>query len=126
MFRIFHRRERGQVLMLVGCLLPILLGMVGMAIDIGSYAGHKRHLQNAADSITLAAAENLCEVTCSDTTAATAAANSWATRNNIDPSKVTLAFSGGSTTPTVRATIQGSHNFEIGRASCRERVYVLV
>jgi Flp pilus assembly protein TadG len=109
--KIFRRRERGQALMFAALLLPILLGMTGMAIDIGTYAGHKRHLQNAADSIALAAAQDLCKVTCSDTTAAAASGKTWAVKNNINPSDVTLTFSGGSTTPTAHATIQTNHSF---------------
>jgi Flp pilus assembly protein TadG len=115
MLRIFHGRERGQVLMLTAALAPMLLGMTGMAIDIGGYAGHKRHLQNAADSIALAAAQDLCKVTCTDTSAAAANANVWASKNNINPSDVTLTFTGGSITPTVRATIQVNHTFAFMR-----------
>jgi Flp pilus assembly protein TadG len=111
----FHRRERGQVLMLTAALAPLLLGMVGMAVDVGGYAGHKRHLQNAADSITLAAADDLCKVTCADTSAAASAANTWALKNNINPADVTLTFTGGSTAPTVRATIQTNHTFAFMR-----------
>ena len=115
MRNIFRRREQGQVLMLVAAIAPLLLGMTGMAIDIGGYAGHKRHLQNAADSIALAAAEDLCKVTCDDTTAATVNANTWATKNNINPSDVTLTFLGGSTAPAVRASVSATHNFAFMR-----------
>jgi Flp pilus assembly protein TadG len=115
MLRIFRRRERGQVFMFVALLAPILLGMTGMAIDIGGYAGHKRHLQNAADSMALAAAQNLCAVSCTDASAAIAAGNSWAAKNNIDASQVTITVSGGSTAPFVRATIQSSHSFAFMR-----------
>lgn len=115
MLRIFRRRERGQVLMFVAALAPILLGMTGMAIDIGGYAGHKRHLQNAADSIALAAAQDLCTVTCTDTSAAIATGNTWAAKNNINPSDVTITVSGGATAPAVRAAIQTSHTFAFMR-----------
>src|SRR4029079_19278877 len=115
MFQIFRKRERGQVLMFTALLAPILLGMTGMALDIGSYARHQRHLQNAADSIALAAAQDLCKVTCSDTTAATASANTWAIKNNVALSDVTLAFTGGNTTPTVRATVKANHSFAFMR-----------
>lgn len=108
---ICRRREQGQVFMFVAALAPILLGMAGMAIDIGGYAGHKRHLQNAADSIALAASQDLCKVTCSDTTAAAAAASVWAIKNNINPSDVTLTFLGGSTAPAVRASVRANHSF---------------
>jgi Flp pilus assembly protein TadG len=115
MLRFFHRRQRGQVFMFAALLLPVLLGMAGMAIDIGTYAGHKRHLQNAADSIALAAAAQMCVTTCTDTAAATTAGNQWATKNNIDPAKVTLVFSGGTTAPKVRVSINSSHDFAFMR-----------
>ena len=112
---IFRRRERGQALMFVVAILPILLGMTGMAIDLGGYAGHKRHLQNSADAIALAAAQDLCKVTCGDTTAATAAANSWAAKNNVNPTDLTLTFFGGSTSPSVRASVRATHQFAFMR-----------
>ena len=46
--------ETGQVLMMFVLLIPILLGMVGMAIDVGTFASHRRSLQNSADAIALA------------------------------------------------------------------------
>ena len=97
--------------MFVALLVPILLGMTGMAIDIGTYAGHKRHVQNAADSAALAAAQQMYRTTCSDTSAATMAAYQWASKNNVNASDLTLAFSGGNTAPKVRVTINSNHNF---------------
>ncbi len=115
MRNMFRRREQGQVIMFVAVIAPLLLGMTGMAIDIGGYAGHKRQLQNASDSIALAAAQGLCNTTCSDTTVATANANAWAVKNNIKPSDLTLTFFGGSTAPAVRATVKGTHTFAFMR-----------
>lgn len=99
-------RERGQVLVLVMGLLPVLVGMTGMAIDLGTYASDRRNLQNAADSIALAAAQNL-----PDSVAATAAASAYATRNNIAAGSYTLTISGGTTAPAARVVITKSHTF---------------
>lgn len=101
--------------MFVAALLPILLGMTGMAIDVGTYAGHKRDLQNASDSIALAAAQQMCLTTCGDTTAATTAANNWAAKNNISLSDLTVVYSGGSTAPKVKVTVTANHNFAFVR-----------
>jgi Flp pilus assembly protein TadG len=109
------RRESGQALMFAALLAPILLGMTGMAIDIGTYAGHKRHLQNAADSVALAAAQQMCLTTCADTSAARTAANQWASKNNVNASDMTLTFSGGSTAPKASVTINSNHNFAFMR-----------
>ena len=81
----FHSRrsESGQILMMSAVLLPVLLGMTGMAVDVGGYASHRRQLQNAADSIALAGAREL-----PDPNDSRDAALDWAARNNIDPGDV--------------------------------------
>lgn len=53
------RRERGQVLVLAALLATALLGFVGLAIDGGLWYAERRHLQNASDEATLAAAYEL-------------------------------------------------------------------
>lgn len=111
MFRQLMRRfERGQAMMVFALALPVLLGMTGMAVDLGSYANDRRSLQNAADSIALAAARDL-----PDATAATASAQSWATKNGIDWSQVTLSITGGTTAPKVSVDISRRHNFAFVR-----------
>ena len=111
LFQFLSRRERGQVLMIAAVLFPVLLGMAGMAVDVGSYASERRNLQNAADSIALAAAQEL-----PDESAATAAGQQWATRNNVPLSELDLQFSGSaSTTPKVRAVITTQHEFAFMR-----------
>ncbi len=97
--------------MLAALLLPVLLGMTGMAVDAGSYASDRRALQNAADAIALAAAQEL-----PDAGAAQAVADEWAARNNIDPSLITVTVSGGSTAPAVRIAISRGHDFAFIRA----------
>lgn len=104
-------RERGQVLVFVAVLAPVLLGMAGLAIDLGTYSADRRNMQNAADSIALAAAQQMCTTTCGDTSAATTAATTWATKNNININDYTLTFSGGSTAPKVRVVVNKTHNF---------------
>src|SRR6476660_6817015 len=78
--------ERGQVIILAAVLAPLMLGMCAMAVDIGSYAAHRRSLQNDADAIALAAARDL-----PSSTAAQTAAQSWATKNGVSWSDVTFA-----------------------------------
>jgi Flp pilus assembly protein TadG len=65
--------ERGQVAMMVAGMLPILLGMTGMSVDVATYMGDRRHLQNSADSMALAGAQAL-----PDATAARTVAEQWA------------------------------------------------
>lgn len=91
-------------------LIPILTGMVGMAVDVGGYASDRRTLQNAADSIALAAAQEL-----PDATATQSAAQSWATKNNVNLANLTVVVSGGNTAPKVKVTITQSHQFAFMR-----------
>ena len=115
--RTIRRRlaERGQALMFAALLAPVLLGMVGMAVDVGTYASHKRELQNASDAIALAAAGRMCLSTCADTTSATTAANTWAAKNNVNTADMTLTFSGGETAPKVKVSINTNHDFAFMR-----------
>ncbi len=106
MARLFRNGERGQALVLGLLLLPFLVGMTGMAIDIGSYASERRTLQNAADSIAIAAAQDL-----PDSAAATAAANTYAGHNGIDLTSMTVTISGGTTAPKVTVQLTDPHNF---------------
>jgi len=48
--------ERGQTLMMAALLLPILLGMVGLVIDVGFANAARRQAQNAVDESAIAAA----------------------------------------------------------------------
>lgn len=104
-------RERAQIVVITALLLPILLGMSAMAVDIGSYANERRQLQNAADSIALAAAQEL-----PDQAAAEAVAATWADKNNIDVADMTVTVTGGTVEPKVRVTIDRSHEFAFIRA----------
>jgi len=99
-------RESGQVMLLFVLLIPILAGMTGMSVDLGSYAGDRRKLQNAADSIALAAAQQL-----PDAASAQTIATSYANKNNIDPSRVTVTVTGGNVAPKVSVSITRPHNF---------------
>jgi hypothetical protein len=106
-------RDSGQVLMVGALVLPVLLGMTAMAVDVGTYASQRRTLQNAADSIALAAAKEL-----PDEAAATTVANDWAEKNNIDPSEMTLQITqagNGNPNPKVRVILNRPHSFVFAR-----------
>jgi len=98
--------ERGQALIVFAGLLPVLLGMAGIAIDYGAYASERRHLQNSADAIALAAAQEL-----PDEDAAMDVAEDWADRNGLDLADVSITVTGGSIDPQVRVEIVRPHSF---------------
>ncbi len=49
-----HRREQGVVAILVGMTIVVMVGMVGLAIDLGQLYIAKTELQNSADACALA------------------------------------------------------------------------
>jgi hypothetical protein len=106
-----NRDERGQMLMIGALLIPVLLGMAAIAVDLGDYASHRRTLQNAADSMALAAAQDL-----PDGTAATASADAWAAKNNIPAGSYTVTITpqgAGNPNPKVTVFITRPHKFGI-------------
>ena len=55
-----HRRgERGQTLIMVAAMLPVLLGVTGLAVDVGMLYHHKRRMQTAADAAAIAGAHEM-------------------------------------------------------------------
>jgi hypothetical protein len=78
-----HRDERGQTIILVALSLPILLGFIGIATDVGALFKDKRTLQTAADAAAIAGALNLPPGSTSITTAAQTAATAAATTNGF-------------------------------------------
>ncbi len=94
------------MLVLTAGLLPVILGMAALAVDLGGYAADRRSVQNAADSIALAAARDLPDVT-----AAQASAQSWATKNHIAANQYSLQITTSGSNPTVRVTISKPHDF---------------
>jgi Flp pilus assembly protein TadG len=49
-------RERGQVVVLFGLLLPVLFAIGAIVLDVGNWYVHKRHLQTQVDAAVLASA----------------------------------------------------------------------
>ena len=105
--------EAGQALILFVLLIPVLLGMAALAIDLGSYSAERRTLQNAADAIALAAAQEL-----PDQGDAQATALEWADKYGYggEVSIATSGVSGGNPNPSVRVTISQTHEFAFMRA----------
>ena len=55
------RLEAGQVLMTVALTLPVLVGFLGLAVDVGSLYFHKRNMQTASDAAALGGGERALE-----------------------------------------------------------------
>jgi Putative Flp pilus-assembly TadE/G-like len=78
-----HRNQSGQVAILVGAMITALIGFSALAIDIGSLVSDKRDLQNAADAMALAGAQDLPAQT-----SAAAAARMWAAKNDVTEDEI--------------------------------------
>ena len=108
------RHERGQVLAITAILLAVIGGFAALAIDLGSYSADRRDLQNAADAIALAASQEL-----PNGDSAHGAANSWAIKNDISPSDMTVTVTQqnwqGTPNPMVKVTIARPHDFTFAR-----------
>ena len=50
------RKEQGAIIVLTALLLPVLLGFMGLGVDVGNLYIHKTRLQNIADAAALAGA----------------------------------------------------------------------
>ena len=49
--------QRGVVIIALACMLPVMLGLTGLAVDVGNIYIHASRLQNAADAAALAGAQ---------------------------------------------------------------------
>ena len=109
-----RRQESGQVLIMFVLLIPVLLGMTALAIDVGTYASHRRALQNSADAMALAAAQEL-----PDQADAEAAALSWGAKYGLsadDLDITTTAVSSSNPNPSVKVVITRPHAFQFIKA----------
>jgi Flp pilus assembly protein TadG len=88
------KEERGQQVVMVALLLPVLLAVIGLVIDLGMVYARRQQAQNAADAAALAGAAALC--TDGGQPAATTSANDYVTRNGFAIAKApSPSFSSG-------------------------------
>jgi hypothetical protein len=100
------RRDDGISMVLVGVALAVLLGLAGMAVDLGAVYAERRELRTAADAAALAIAEDCgtgarpCDQATAQATAEQYAdANAWDHASAVDSVELTLT---GADTGTVR------------------------
>ncbi len=108
-----QKTEQGQALVLVSILLAAIGGMTALAVDLGSLTADRRDLQNAADAIALAASQEL-----PNSSAAQAAAATWAVKNDVDPANMTVTITqqdGSNPNPKVRVEVDREHGFTFAR-----------
>lgn len=72
-----HRDESGQAIILVALAVPVLVAMIGLAVDAGKLFNDRRTIQTAADAAAIAAALNLTNGTYVTAGKAASAANGF-------------------------------------------------
>jgi len=77
--QIVRRGEGGQAAIMIGLVIVVLIGFSALSVDVGALASDKRDLQNAADAMALAGANEL-----PNSNNAIATAEEWATKNGVD------------------------------------------
>src|SRR5687768_14993870 len=96
------RSQSGQTLIMVAAMLPLLLGVTGLAVDVGLLYHHKRRMQTAADAGALGGAHEM-----------------WRNRlTAVVPSGRAQADSNGFTHDGTDTVVNIYHPPKIGRASC--------
>ena len=58
--RVLRADERGTVAIMMGALLPVLIGTLGLGFEVSYWYMTNRSMQNAADAAAIAAAINAC------------------------------------------------------------------
>jgi hypothetical protein len=79
----FPKRQRGAVAIIMGIVILVLIGFIGLVLDLGHLYNRKVELQNAADAAALAGAREL-NGTSAGVTAAAAQAIALAAANGSD------------------------------------------
>ena len=65
--RKLHADQRGTIAVMMGILLPVMVGMLGIGFEIGNWYLRTRAMQNAADAAAIAAATNASAASTSPT-----------------------------------------------------------
>jgi Flp pilus assembly protein TadG len=81
MFAKLFRDERGQALIMISIMIPVMLGFVGLAIEGGRFMMMHSQLQDLADAAALAGAQKLTRESGSIAAARAAVNNTWAFKN---------------------------------------------
>lgn len=95
----FLREESGQSLLVFSLFLTILIGMLGIVLDLGYANVMQRQMQMAADAAVLAGARDLAAGESADT--AIARMQAMLTANKADAGASTFTVTNGSTTDVV-------------------------
>lgn len=86
--RRFTKQEHGAIAVMFALMLPVIVGLIGLGVEVGLWYSVKRNLQGAADAAAIAAAYEISDGSSSATIASTA--ESDASRNGYNTSIGTI------------------------------------
>src|SRR5260370_23872226 len=109
-------RERGVVSIVVALSLAVLIGFVGLALDLGKLYVTKSELQNSADACALAAARDLTGAAPLSVSEAAGIAAALANSALFQSTPVAMTFDGKTTIASIEYSDSLDHPFE-GRAA---------
>lgn len=82
-----HQSDKGTVAVMAGLLFTVLLGFVGLVIDVGNLARLKGDMQHAVDAAVLAGGQHL-----PDESQALATARRFLQQNDVNPQDASINF----------------------------------
>ncbi len=92
MIKKLRKNQEGSVAILVGVMLPVLIGFLGLALDVGHLVIVRTQMQNAVDAAVCAGCVKLSLPIPTGQAQATTEANSILTANNFSPANATVTF----------------------------------
>ena len=92
MIKKLRKNQEGSMAVLVGIMLPVLIGFLGLALDVGHLVIVRTQMQNAVDAAVCAGCLKLSSPIPTGQAQATTEANSILTANNFSPANATVTF----------------------------------
>jgi len=92
MIKKLRKNQEGSVAVLVGVMLPVLIGFLGLALDMANLVVVRTRMQNAVDAAVCAGCLQLSLPIPAGQTQAKTEANSILTANNFSPANATVTF----------------------------------
>ncbi len=92
MIKMFRKNQEGSVAVMVGVMLPVLIGFIGLALDVGNLVVVRTQMQNAVDAAVCAGCLKLSLPIPTGQAQASTEANAILTSNNFSPANATVTF----------------------------------
>jgi len=92
MIKRLRKNQKGSVAVMVGVMLPVLVGFLGLALDVGNLVIVRTQMQNAVDAAVCAGSLQLSLPIPTGQAQATTEANAILTANNFLPANATVTF----------------------------------